>query len=175
MTNRKALARHIEKVLTTRCITPIATLIAGLLLIATPLRAEEPRLFANGHHEANAWSVSAAYFGEFLSHPGVVVGAERSLGTWGRRPGLDHHGFFAGPHLGAYWHPRNAVGVFLAGNLGYRLVFKHGFLFEAAAGIGYLHTFDDGTVYEVGSAGQVSTVTAAGHPNLIVSGGLGVG
>jgi hypothetical protein len=124
--------------------------------------------------EVEAWSVSAAYYGEMLLHPGVVVGAERSLKMWGPRRGLVAHGFFVEGDLGGYWHARYNADLFFSTELGYRMILPRGFRLELLGGLGYLHAFDDGTVYEVQN-GQVRSVAAAGHPSLMMRGMVGIG
>ena len=149
-------------------------LLTSLVLFALPAGAAELEVSSRRAPEAAAWSVSASYFGETILHPGVAVGVERKLKFWGRRRGLETHGFFAGADLGTYWHARNDVGLFVSTDLGYRLVFPRGFRLEALLGLGYLHTFDDGAVYEA-SGGRVTTVANTGHPALMTSALLGLG
>lgn len=148
--------------------------IAALLLLALDARADEVIAASRPAREVDAWAVGAAYFGEMALHPGISLAVERKLRFWGRRPGLVAHGFFSEADLGVYWHARYATGLFVSTDLGYRLVFVHGLRLEALVGLGYLHTFDDGTVYEV-NGGQVSTVAGAGHRALMLSALLGVG
>jgi hypothetical protein len=93
---------------------------------------------------------------------------------WGRRRGLVSHGFFSEADLGTYYHARYATALFLSTDIGYRLVFPRGFRLELLLGLGYLHTFDDGTVYEVDS-GKVTTVEDSGHPALMTTALLGIG
>lgn len=148
--------------------------IAALLLLALDAHADEALTASRPPRELDAWSIGAAYFGEMALHPGVTVAVERTLRSWGRRPGLVAHGFFSEADLGTYWHARYATGLFVSTDLGYRLVFVRGFRLEGLVGIGYLHTFDDGAVYEA-MGGQVSTVAGAGHPALMLSALIGVG
>src|SRR4051812_18719640 len=147
--------------------------------LATPLYADETAdetiVRRAPSPELAAWSVNAAYFGEMVLHPGAIVGAERALTHGARRYGLATHGLFAEADVGSYWHARNSAAFFVLPQLGYRLVFPHGFRLEALVGAGYLRTFADGTVYEVSGAGQVRTVDDAGHPALMVSAQLGIG
>lgn len=148
----------------------------SLLLLSGPLYAAEEQLVRRApSRELEAWSISAAYFGEMVLHPGAVVGAERSLSRGHRRYGVVAYGWFAEADLGSYWHARNSVAFFVLPQLGYRLVFPHGFRLEALAGAGYLHTFADGKVYAVGDAGQVQRVDDGGHPGLMLSAQLGIG
>jgi hypothetical protein len=148
-------------------------LVVALLLSALPARGNQ--LVASAHRrEVDAWSVSAAYFGETALHPGAAIAVERKLKFWGRRYGLVEHGFFTEADLGSYWHARNDVALFVSTDLGYRLVFPKGFRLEGLLGIGYLHTFDDGPVYVV-NGGQVSMVSDAGHPALMLSALIGLG
>jgi hypothetical protein len=149
-------------------------LVAVLLLSSLPARGNQLVASAHPRRELDVWSVNAAYFGETALHPGAAIGVERKLKFWGRRYGLVEQGFFTEADLGSYWHARNDVALFVATDIGYRLVFPKGFRLEGLLGIGYLQTFDDGTVYEV-NAGQVSTTAGAGHATLMLSALLGIG
>lgn len=149
-------------------------LLVAMVLSALPARGNPVVAATHRPREVNAWSVNAAYFGETALHPGAAIGVERKVKFWGKRHGLVAHGFFTEADLGSYWHARNSVALFVSTDIGYRLVFPKGFRLEGLIGVGYLHTFDDGPVYTA-SGGQVSTVSDAGHPGLMLSALLGIG
>jgi hypothetical protein len=111
----------------------------------------------------------AAYFGETVFHPGLMVGAEYRLleEDWGT--------LFVTGNLGTYVHVRNHVGVFLDSEFGYRFTYANGYELEALAGLGYLHTFLDAPVYEVDDQGHVERVTDAGRPHFMPTLSLGTG
>lgn len=113
---------------------------------------------------------SAGYFGEFFFHPGVALGVDyRLLGN--------HRGalLLAGTAAN-YVHVRNNVGLMLYPELGGRLRLgrKRRAGLEAYGGLGYMHTFLHGTVYEVDDGGAVHEVPNRGRPALMMSGSLGV-
>jgi hypothetical protein len=145
-----------------------------MLLLSAPLHADEAIVGRAPARELDAWSVNAAYFGETVLHPGVTVGVERKLKFWGRRYGLVEQGFFGEADVGVYWHARYDVAFFVLPQLGYRLVLPRGFRLEALLGLGYLHTFADGTVYQA-NGGTATTVDDRGHAALMTSAMLGVG
>ena len=106
---------------------------------------------------------SVALMGEFLTHPGVVVGLEHPVSdhavlTW---------------NLGSYVHVRNTVGVFTDVELGARHAFPSRFVLEGFAGVGYLHTFVQGPVYVV-EADAVEHVTDPGRASFMPTVRFGV-
>jgi hypothetical protein len=156
--------------------TLVTNIVVALLLPEMPAQGNQMSVHAQSRREVDAWSVSAAYFGETFLHPGAAIEVERKLKFWGRRYGLVEHGFFTEADLGTYWHARNAIGVFVSADFGYRLVFPKGFRLEWLVGLGYLHTLDDGKVYTVGaSSDQVTTVDDTGQSALMLSALIGIG
>ena len=105
---------------------------------------------------------SVALMGEFLTHPGVVVGLEAPL---------EDHVVLAW-NLGTYVHVRNTVGVFTDVELGARHVFPTRLVLEGFAGVGYLHTFVQGPVYVVDDA--VNHITDLGRPSFMPTVRFGV-
>jgi len=99
---------------------------------------------------------SVALMGEFLTHPGVVVGLEHPVSD---------HAVLAW-NIGTYVHVRNTVGAFTDLELGARHEFPSRFVLEGFAGVGYLHTFVQGPVYEV-EDGAVDHVTDPGRPSFM--------
>ena len=114
-------------------------------------------------------AVSASYYGELLSHPGMTAGVEIYLyeNSW-------YNNFFAGT-LGFYVHPRNHLGVFILPSLGQRFTAFFGLFGELLLGVGYLHTWPQGAVYERNDAGEIEQVYDSGHPHLMMNLALGFG
>lgn len=115
------------------------------------------------------YPLTVAYFGELATHPGLMVGTERTLWKSGWQE------TFLGANLGGYQHPGNHGGLFLNGELGYRLTFPSGVSTELSAGAGYLHTRVAGEVYAPAANGQVEAVTDWGRPSFMPSVALGIG
>ena len=99
---------------------------------------------------------SVALMGEFLTHPGVVVGLEHPV---------SEHVVLAW-NLGTYVHVRNTVGAFTDLEAGARHEFPSRLVLEGFAGVGYLHTFVQGPVYVV-EDDAVERVTDPGRPSFM--------
>jgi hypothetical protein len=112
--------------------------------------------------------LTLAYFGETFAHPGLMVGTERRF--WGS----GWHELLGATNLGAYQHPGNHNGIFLNGELGYRLNFPIGLSAEALAGAGVLYTLLPGDVY-LPSTGQPEPGRDSGRPTFMPSASLGLG
>jgi hypothetical protein len=106
---------------------------------------------------------SVALMGEFLTHPGIVVGLEHPV---------SEHVVLAW-NLGTYVHVRNTVGAFTDLELGVRHAFPSRFVLEGFAGVGYLHTFVQGPVYVVDDD-AVEHVTDPGRPSFMPTVRFGV-
>ncbi|MNS11055.1 hypothetical protein D3C72_425860 [compost metagenome] len=113
--------------------------------------------------------LTIAYFGETVTHPGLLVGTEHKAWEAG------WHRAFLAANMGGYRHPGNHTGLFLDGGLGYRLTLPVGLSLEAMAGLGYLHTVLDGRVFAPGPNGGVEAVTDLGRPAWMPSAAVGVG
>lgn len=104
-----------------------------------------------------------------MFHPGVAVGVDyRVLGNL-------RGALLAAGNVVTYVHTRNNVGLMIYPELGGRLRLgrKRRANLEAFAGLGYLHTFLDGVVYEVDDAGNVRRAANRGRPALMPTGSLG--
>lgn len=113
-------------------------------------------------------ALSVAYFGEFATHPGAVVALELPLAG-------ASHDLHAVGQLGGYVHPRNHLGAFIIGGLGYRLTLGPKIWLDLGFGGGYLHTLLSGDVYEPAADGSVAKTTDFGRPTIMPLGSLGVG
>jgi hypothetical protein len=134
-----------------------------------------------GNHE-KPLRLNISYFGEFVTHPGIKLGAEyplalrvkEKIGSKGKQKRREHL-LFTGGNLGFYRHKRNHFGAFLNAELGYRKTRTKGFKTEGAIGIGYFRTFLDGRTYEVKDNGEVETIKLAGRNKLMYSFSFGIG
>ena len=117
---------------------------------------------------AEAASLSVAYLGEFALHPGLVVGIDHVVARKGPAA------FVVAGNVGGWVHARNHVGVFADGELGFRLTSSPGFLVEAFAGAGYLHTFLASPTWVVDDKGPTRIVDA-GRPAFMPTASLGFG
>jgi hypothetical protein len=103
--------------------------------------------------------------GEFLLHPGLLVGAETPI--------AGEHLLLAG-QAGAYVHPRIHVGARVDVAIGARHTTSSGPFVEAFAGVGYLHTFATAPVWVV-EDGEAVHATDAGRPAFMPTLTLGTG
>jgi hypothetical protein len=115
-------------------------------------------------------SLTAAYLGEEVFHPGGQLGLEYVLA---RHAWLELVG---GVNLGGYAHYRYATGLYLDAAVGARATMDSGFLVEVLGDVGYLHLFPYGAIYQVPSGGGAPTQVAnLGRPALRFGGTLGLG
>ncbi|MGA9521692.1 MAG: hypothetical protein WBV82_09520 [Myxococcaceae bacterium] len=114
-------------------------------------------------------ALTFAYFGEFASHPGLLIGGELPLAESGG------HRLFAGANVGTYWHQRHSVGAFAGAELGYRHTFNFGLRAELLAGAGYLRTFLAAPVYAPDANGTMTEVQDGGRSALMPSTAFGLG
>ena len=154
--------------------------LVGVLVSVSPARAANDELSSTAPPTAgdagrpSRLAFSAAYLGELLLHPGLLLGAEyrlapaRAMSPRGVRLVL-------GGNVGSYVHVRNHVGVLADAELGVRYAFRSGLFAEGFAGVGYLHTFLAAPVYEVNAAGHAERVTDLGRPAFmpVLSAGAG--
>ena len=110
-------------------------------------------------------SPTVALMGEFLLHPGVLVGVETPL--------AGEHVLLAA-HAGGSVHVRNSLGARVDFEIGARHTTHSGMFVEGFAGVGYLHTFAASPVWVVedGAARQIADV---GHPGFMPTLTLGTG
>ncbi len=110
------------------------------------------------HHEKVALKLD--YFGELVLHPGMTVGVEYSLS---KNKLLTVHW---DNDLGGYYHRWNNVAVFVKSSIGTR--FNVGAVFaDINAGIGYMHSFAAGTIYQRAFDGVVEKARNWGHPHFM--------
>lgn len=138
-----------------RCRWAAACVACGLVLVGAP-------------RSAQALDLSAAYYGDTITHPGLKLGAGVPLLERGQ------HLIFGAANLGYFHHERNSENLFANAEAAYRFTFSFGLYLDLALGAGYMHTFADGPIYTV-EDGAVRRAANTGHPLFMPSAGLGVG
>jgi len=110
------------------------------------------------HHEKVAFKLN--YFGELVLHPGLTVGVDYTLSKSNR---LTVHWDV---DLGGYWHRWNNTSLFLKSTIGTRLAAGPVFA-DINAGIGYMHSFAAGTIYQRAADGGVEKASNRGHAHFM--------
>jgi hypothetical protein len=110
-------------------------------------------------------SPTVALMGEFLLHPGVLVGVETPIAG---------DNVLLAAHAGGYVHVRNHVGARVDLEVGARHTAPTGLFVEGFAGVGYLHTFAAAPVWVVDDGGA-HEIADAGHPAFMPTLTLGTG
>lgn len=127
-------------------------------------------LLGNLTFAQTARNASVGYYGQTLTHPGIVLGYEMEK---------IHSDKASTPlrlDVGIYTHPRNHVGVFLNLNYGVRRYFQSGLFLEESIGLGVLGTILNGdAVFKVGEDGNVTEASRFNTPDLMPSLTLGIG
>lgn len=76
--------------------------------------------------------------------------------------------------LGFYYHEKLETGIYLGAEYQYSLqLFNEKVSFDLPIGLGYIHTFYPGELYEQDANGDFQTVTQFGRPHLYVNLGIG--
>jgi hypothetical protein len=144
-----------------RCISVFIATVLFAWCTTASAQAQESRRPA----DRIPFTYSIAYFGEFALHPGIEAELQYPLIHRGRSYA------FVAAALGGYYHPRFATGVFLNGQLGYRLALPWGFFLDGRLGAGYLHTFLGAPVYD--SDGNL--LPSLGLPSVMPLASIGIG
>lgn len=115
-------------------------------------------------------NIGGGYYGQTLSHPGVVLQAELE------KMHTENASIPLRAELGFFVHPRSHYGLFLNVNAGFRKYFNSGLFLEESIGIGILQSFlhTEG-VYEVGDSGNVSDGSVVNPIDFMPSLTLGIG
>lgn len=133
------------------------------LLAIVSLAQENPPLFK---------SYQISYFGKSGLHPGLKAsGSIYSSNNINK----NERQFNVSPELGFFYHKRNHTGVFIGGDVSFRVIYKKGFGWEVYGGVAYLRTFLAGKTYEVNDRGEVTRLYFAGNNQLMPITGIGVG
>ena len=113
--------------------------------------------------------ISYAYFGEFISHPGLSVGLQKPLVQKG---GYSLQRSFASSY---YVHARNHHGLLLTTELINRFTSEKNRFVELGVGLGYMHTWLQGDVYVRGENYTLPEIMDWGRPHVVVSSSFGYG
>lgn len=81
--------------------------------------------------------VSASYFGEMLTHPGLRLGLNIPVNVWGENK---HNHLDVGPSVGMFHHRRYQTGYFFINDFTYRKTTKKNNCLAAGVGIGFMNT-----------------------------------
>jgi hypothetical protein len=118
----------------------------------------------------NKLKISAGYFGETLSHLGVILGIEHCP------YGNDRYQFLWGTNIGGYVHVRNNTSIFIREHWGQRITFKSGVFIDQFIGLGYLHHFSSGgKIFDILPNGAVVNIPNSGRPMIMPSVSVGTG
>lgn len=118
---------------------------------------------------AGALGLTAGYYGETVTHPGLLVGVEQGLGP------LAGGEVLTAGHLGFYAHPGYADVRFARTELALRWKLPGAFDLEAAAGIGLMQSRAAGDLYVASSTGAPERTFDLGRPAWMPALALGVG
>ncbi|MGB3777401.1 MAG: hypothetical protein WA960_03520 [Tunicatimonas sp.] len=115
-------------------------------------------------------NITLGYYGETITHPGLMVGVEYAPVTSGK------YQMLLALNVGGYVHKRNNTSFFIRGQWGQRVTFGNGLFVEQFLGLGYLHQFSHGgELYEVLPGGAVVETPDRGQPKFMPSVTLGTG
>jgi hypothetical protein len=100
------------------------------------------------------------YFGELVLHPGLTVGMDYTVAEnkW-----VTLHW---DTDFGGFWHRWNNTSVFLKTTFGFRLTIGSVFA-DINLGVGYMHSWAAGPVYQRVEEGGVEKTANWGHPHLM--------
>ncbi|MEM8965619.1 MAG: hypothetical protein AAGE93_04315 [Bacteroidota bacterium] len=101
-------------------------------------------------------------------HPGVELGV--TFHEWNRA----HSSSKLNTYLGWFYHQEVDQGFYLRGEYEYAFRIKNTVSIGLPIGLGYLHTFHTGPVYEQREDGSFTAITQTGRPHAILNLGLGV-
>ena len=102
-------------------------------------------------------AVDCFYLGETVLYPGAGLGVDLTL--FQKRG----HNLLGRVEFGGFVHPRSYRALYGGANFGYEYQFSFGLGLRAEAGLSYLHTYLDGTVYEFKKESPV-VIRDSGHP-----------
>ena len=105
-------------------------------------------------------AIKVEYFGELLLHPGLSVGSDYTVYS---QKWLTVHW---DTDLGGYWHRWNNTSLFLKTSIGSR--FTMGSVFsDTNLGVGYMHSWASGVMYQRVEDGGVEKATNYGHAHFM--------
>lgn len=110
-------------------------------------------------------AIKIEYFGELVLHPGLSIGVDYPIieKKWGT--------IHWDSDLGGYWHKWNNTSVFLKTSIGSR--FNMGQMYaDINIGLGYMHSWAAGILYENNGTGSVKRARNWGHPHFMPNASL---
>jgi hypothetical protein len=106
-------------------------------------------------------SISASYFGESLTHPGLKIGVSYHLKSWDKAkkgesfpPKIINKSFDLGPYIGFYYHKDYQTGIFILPEFSYTKKNTKGNFLTFGLGAGYMRTIIP-NVYEINSNNEI--------------------
>jgi len=139
----------------------ITTLV--LLLSSFSLQAQCEEQIKSKLQEVLAFKVE--YFGELVLHPGLSAGVEYTIAE-SKKISIHWN-----TDLGGYSHRWNNNAVFLKTSIGSRFMLGSAFT-DLNLGIGYMHSWADGMVYQRAETGKVEEANNWGHPHFMPNASL---
>jgi len=149
------------------------TLVAGFFLLLGSLKSISQNTARPGDtlsHQAYLVNAQAVYhgkvafkldyFGELVLHPGLSMGIDYTLS---KKNWVTIHW---DSEIGGYWHRWNNTALFFKTSIGTRLPVSSLFV-DLNLGMGYMHAFAAGPVYQKSPAGGVEKTTNWGHPHFM--------
>ncbi|VXD14319.1 hypothetical protein [Marinoscillum sp. 108] len=129
-----------------------------LLLCSLSVLAQEQDRSKAKYGERTALKVE--YFGELVLHPGLSLGLDY---TMVRNSWVTLHW---DTDLGGYWHRWNNTSVFLKTSFGSRFAVGPVFA-DINLGVGYMHSWAAGVMYQRTENGGVEKAANLGHPHFM--------
>lgn len=105
-------------------------------------------------------AIKVEYFGELVLHPGLSVGMDFTVI---RKKWVTVHW---DTDLGGYWHRWNNTSVFLKTSIGSRFAMGPVFA-DINLGVGYMHSWASGVLYQRAEDGGVEKAANWGHPHFM--------
>lgn len=114
-------------------------------------------------------NIGAGYFGEMVTHPGVVIETEIENRL------ASQAGILTRIDMGFYDHPRSHDALFLEAGQGFRRYFNNGLFFEQYIALGTMAVFYNEDVWHINSNGDAVRVSRFGNLDFMPSVTTGVG
>ena len=117
---------------------------------------------------ATTESIALPFTSVLPLHPGAELGIHHHLKQDVRFPQrLDLY-------LGGFYHTEMTTGLYARGTYTWTYQPVSWGQIEASPGLGYLHTFYPGDIFELGEDGEFQAKSQMGRPHLLVEAGLGM-
>lgn len=136
-----------------------------LLLVSLTVAAQAEILSPKNPSQDQKLALKLEYFGELVLHPGISLGLNYQLAqnSWAT--------IHWDADLGAYWHRWNHSAAFFKSSIGARM--GRGLLFaDLNLGLGYMHSWAAGTLYQRAENGGVEIAANWGHSHFMPTASL---